>query len=63
MLIIVVLCIIFILFIVCIMTITLSDTETFKAIDRKIANKIERKEKKKWQFTSIWTEQSLISTE
>lgn len=47
MLIIVVLCIIFILFIVCIMTITLSDTETFKAIDRKIANKIERKEKKK----------------
>jgi hypothetical protein len=30
------------------MTITLSDTETFKAIDRKIANKINEKEKKKW---------------
>ena len=49
MLIIVVLCIIFILFIVCVMTITLSDTETFKAIDRRIANKIERKGKKKWK--------------
>lgn len=48
MLIIISLCIIFILFIVCIMTITLSDTETFKAIDRKIANRIERKGKKKW---------------
>ena len=47
MLIIVSLCIIFILFIVCVMTITLSDTETFKAIDRRIANKIERKGKKK----------------
>ena len=47
MLIIVVLCIIFILFIVCIMTITLSDTETFKVIDRKIANKINGKEKRK----------------
>lgn len=47
MLIIISLCIIFILFIVCIMTITLSDTETFKAIDRKIANRIERKGKKK----------------
>ena len=47
MLIIAILCIIFILFIVCIMTITLSDTETFKAIDRKIANKINGKEKKK----------------
>ena len=47
MLIIAVLLIIFILFIICIMTITLSDTETFKAIDRKIANRIERKEKKK----------------
>ena len=47
MLIIVSLCIIFILFIVCIMTITLSDTETFKAIDRKIANKINKKEIKK----------------
>ena len=44
MLIIVILCIIFILFIVCIMTITLSDTETFKAIDRKIADRIEKKE-------------------
>jgi phosphotransferase system glucose/maltose/N-acetylglucosamine-specific IIC component len=47
MLIIVILCIIFILFVICIMTITLSDTETFKAIDRKIANKINEKEKKK----------------
>ena len=47
MLIIAILCIIFILFVVCIITITLSDTETFKAIDRKIANRIERKEKKK----------------
>ena len=46
MLIIAVLLIIFILFIICIMTITLSDTETFKAIDRKIANRIERKEKR-----------------
>ena len=47
MLIIITLCIIFILFIICMMTITLSDTETFKAIDRKIADKIERKGKKK----------------
>ena len=38
---------ILILFILCMMAITLSDTETFKAIDRKIANKINRKEKKK----------------
>jgi len=45
MLIIITLCIIFILFVVCIITITLSDTETFKAIDRKIANKIDKKEK------------------
>ena len=45
MLIIVTLCIIFILFVFCIITITLSDTETFKAIDRKIANKIDKKEK------------------
>ena len=44
MLIIMVLLIVFILFIICIMTLTLSDTETFKAIDRKIANRIERKE-------------------
>ena len=47
MLIIAILCIIFILFVICIITITLSDTETFKAIDRKIADKIERKEKHK----------------
>ena len=47
MLIIIILCIMFTLFIVCIMTITLSDTETFKAIDRKIANRIERKGKRK----------------
>ena len=47
MLIIISLCIIFIVFIICIMTITLSDTETFKAIDKRIANKIERKGKKK----------------
>ena len=46
MLIIISLSIIFIIFIICIMTITLSDTETFKAIDRKIANKIDRKEKR-----------------
>ena len=45
MLIIAVLLIVFILFVVCIMTITLSDTETFKAIDRKIANKINGKGK------------------
>lgn len=38
---------ILILFILCMMAITLSDTETFKVIDRKIANKIDRKEKKK----------------
>lgn len=47
MLIIAVLLIVFILFVVCIMAITLSDTETFKAIDRKIANKINGKEKRK----------------
>ena len=47
MLIVVMLCIIFILFIICVMAITLSDTETFKAIDRKIANKINRKGKNK----------------
>lgn len=47
MLLIAIACIILISFIICIMTITLSDTETFKAIDRKIANRIERKEKKK----------------
>lgn len=46
MLIIAVLLIVFILFVICIMTITLSDTETFKAIDRKIADKIDRKENK-----------------
>ena len=32
--------IIFILFIFCMLAIALSDTETYKAIDRKIANKI-----------------------
>ena len=53
MLIIIILCIIFILFIICIMTITLSDTETFKAIDRKIADKIDRKEKRKWENYTI----------
>lgn len=42
-----VLLIIFILFIIGIIVITLSDTETFKAIDRRIANRIDRKEKKK----------------
>lgn len=42
MLIIAALLIIFILFIICMMTIALSDTETFKAIDRKIANKINK---------------------
>ena len=42
-----VLFIIFILFIIGIMVITLSDTETFKAIDRKIADRIDRKEKTK----------------
>lgn len=47
MLIIIILCIIFVLFIVCIMTISLSDTETFKVIDKKIANRLERKGKKK----------------
>ena len=36
---------ILIVFIVCVMTITLSDTETFKAIDRKIADKINKKGK------------------
>lgn len=45
MLIIIILCIIFILFIACIMIITLSDTETFRAIDRKIANRIEKRRK------------------
>lgn len=39
--------IILIVFIVCVMTITLSDTETFKAIDRKIADKIDKKGKVK----------------
>lgn len=38
---------IMIVFLLCVTSITLSDTETFKAIDRKIANRIERKEKKK----------------
>ena len=39
--------VILIVFIVCVMTITLSDTETFKAIDRKIAEKIDKKGKVK----------------
>ena len=39
--------IILIVFIICVMTITLSDTETFKAIDRKIAEKIDKKGKVK----------------
>jgi len=38
--------IILIVFIICVMTITLSDTETFKAIDRKIAEKIDKKGKR-----------------
>ena len=33
---------IMIVFLLCIISITLSDTETFKAIDRKIADRIER---------------------
>ena len=36
---------ILIVFIVCVMAITLSDTETFKVIDRKIADKINKKGK------------------
>ena len=36
---------ILIVFIVCVMAITLSDTEAFKAIDRKIADKINKKGK------------------
>lgn len=47
MILIILLVVIMILFILCITLITLSDTETFKAIDRKIANKINRKEIKK----------------
>ena len=47
MLIVIFLLIVFILFVVCVIVITLSDTETFKAIDRKIANKINGKEKRK----------------
>ena len=39
------LAIIMILFLLCITSISLSDTETFKAIDRKIANKIEKRRK------------------
>lgn len=34
---------IMIVFLLCSISITLSDTETFKAIDRKIADRIERK--------------------
>ena len=45
MILIILLVIIMIMFLLCITLITLSDTETFKAIDRKIANKINRKEK------------------
>ena len=47
MLIIILLAVIMILFLLCITSISLSDTETFKAIDRKIADRIERKEKMK----------------
>ena len=47
MILIILLAIIMIVFLLCITSITLSDTETFKAIDRKIAKRIERKEKKK----------------
>ena len=36
-----------IIFLLCITIMTLSDTETFKVIDRKIANKIGKKEKTK----------------
>lgn len=39
--------VILIVFVICVMTITLSDTETFKAIDRKIAEKIDKKGKAK----------------
>ena len=34
-------------FLICMITITLSDTETFKAIDKKIAEKIDKKGKVK----------------
>ena len=34
------------LFLLCITSITLSDTETFKVIDRKIADRLEKKERK-----------------
>jgi uncharacterized membrane protein len=47
MILIILLAIIMIVFLLCVTLITLSDTETFQAIDRKIANRIERKEKKK----------------
>lgn len=36
-----------VLSLVCILSLTLSDTETFKAIDKKIANKINREKIKK----------------
>ena len=47
MILIILLVVIMIMFLLCVTSITLSDTETFKAIDRKIANKINGKEKKK----------------
>ena len=47
MIIIILLFIIMMTFLISITMMTLSDTETFKAIDRKIANKINRKEKRK----------------
>jgi hypothetical protein len=47
MILIILLAIIMIVFLLCVMSITLSDTETFQVIDRKIANRIEKKEKKK----------------
>ena len=47
MLIIILLAVIMILFLLCITSISLSDTETFKAIDAKIADKINGKGKTK----------------
>ena len=47
MILIILLVVVMILFLLCVTSITLSDTETFKAIDRKIANKINGKEIKK----------------
>lgn len=38
--------IIMVIFIISMTIVTLSDTETFKAIDRKIANRIEKRRKR-----------------